>query len=206
MSAQAQSFCTPDEYLERERAAFHKSEYYAGEIFAMGGASLAHSLLVAGMIAALGARLHGTPCATFASDLRIECGPFGLFCYPDVSVLCGSPQYRDAHRDVVTNPTLVVEVLSQSTEGYGRGAKFAHYRRLSSLREYVLVSQDEARMEVFTRGDAGYWTLTEAVGQEAACPLACLDIALPLSEVCERVEFPRAGSITEEAVPGQSAG
>jgi len=206
MSAQARFFCTPDEYLERERAASRKSEYYAGEIFAMAGASPPHNLLVAGMIAALGTRLRGTPCATFASDLRIECGPSGLFCYPDVSVICGSLQYRDAHQDVVTNPTLIVEVLSHSTEGYDRGAKFAQYRRLASLREYVLVSQDEARMEVFTRGEDGRWTLTEAVGPDAICPLSSLDIALPLSEMYESVAFPRVGRVTEEAAPGQSAG
>ncbi len=205
MSAQAHFFCTPEEYLERERAAPHKSEYYAGEIFAMAGASLTHNLLVASMIAALGARLRGMPCATFASDLRIECGPSRLFCYPDVSVICGSLQYRDAHQDVVTNPALIVEVLSASTEGYDRGAKFAQYRRLASLREYVLVSQDEARMEVFTRGGDGRWALTEAVGPDAICPLASLDIALPLSEVYERVELPRAGRVIEQASPAQSA-
>jgi len=198
--------CTPDEYLERERVASHKSEYYAGEIFAMAGASPSHNALVASIIIALGVRLRGTPCTTFASDLRVECGPSGLFCYPDVSVICGSPQYRDEHRDVVINPTLVVEVLSSSTEGYDRGAKFAQYRRLASLREYVLVSQDEARMEVFTRGDDGRWTLTEAVGLDALCPLSSLDIALPLSEVYERIEFPRESSVTEGASPGQSAG
>jgi len=206
MSAQAQFFCTPEEYLERERAASHKSEYYAGEIFAMAGASPSHNLLVAGMIAALSARLRGTPCATFASDLRVECGPSGLFCYPDVSIICGPPQYRDERQDVVTNPTLVVEVLSTSTEGYDRGAKFVQYRRLASLCEYVLVSQDEARMEVFTRGDDKRWTLTEAVGLDAACPLSSLDIALPLFEVYERMELPGADGVTGEAVPGQSAG
>lgn len=206
MSAQAQFFCTPDEYLERERAAFHKSEYYAGEIFAMAGASPSHNALVASMIIALGIRLRGTPCGTFASDLRVECGPSGLFCYPDVSVICGSPQYRDEHQDVVTNPILIVEVLSASTEAYDRGAKFAQYRRLASLREYVLVSQDEARMEVFTRGGDGRWTLTEAVGLDAACPLSSLDIALPLSEVYERMELPGVDGVIGEAVPGQSAG
>lgn len=206
MSAQAQFFCTPEEYLERERAAPHKSEYYAGEIFAMAGASPSHNLLVAGMIAALSARLRGTPCGTFASDLRVECGPSGLFCYPDVSVICGPPQYRDERQDVVTNPTLIVEVLSTSTEGYDRGAKFAQYRRLASLCEYVLVSQDEARMEVFTRGGDGRWTLTEAVGLDATCPLSSLDIALPLSEVYERMELPGADGVIGEAVPGQSPG
>lgn len=206
MSAQAQPLCTPEEYLERERAAPHKSEYYAGEIFAMAGASPSHNLLVAGIIAALGARLRGTPCATFASDLRIECGPSGLFCYPDVSVICGPLQYRDAHQDVVTNPALIVEVLSHSTEGYDRGAKFAQYRRLASLREYVLVAQDESRLEVFTRGQDNRWTLTEAIGWEAVCPLTSLDIALPLSEVYERVELPRVGIVTEQEALGQSAG
>ncbi len=189
MSAQEQSFCTPEEYLERERAAAHKSEYYAGEIVAMAGATPAHNVLVAGVITALGTRLRGTPCTTYASDLRIKCGPSGLFCYPDVSVLCEPPQFHDEHQDVVTNPTLIVEMLSASTEGYDRGAKFAQYRRLASLREYVLVSQEEARMEVFTRGEDGRWTLTEAVGREAMCPLSCLDIGLPLSEVYERVVF-----------------
>lgn len=187
MSALAQTRYTLEEYLEVERAAPYKSEYYAGEIFAMAGASPTHNLLVAALAAALVARLRGTPCTTYASDLRVKCGPAGLFCYPDVSVVCGKAAVDASHN--LTNPALLVEVLSPTTEAHDRGAKFAQYRRLDSLREYVLVSQTEPRVEVFTRGDDGRWTLTEAVGPDAECPLDSLGISLPLCEIYERAAF-----------------
>lgn len=189
MSALAHRFYTPEEYLELERAAPYKSEYYAGEIFAMAGASPAHNILVAGIIAALVFRLRGTPCTTLASDIKVAPSPASRFSYPDVTVFCGSPQFYDEHQDVLLNPMLIVEVLSPSTEAYDRGAKFAQYRRLDSLREYVLVSQTEARIEVFTRGAEATWVLSEAVGLDAMCSLPSLDIILPLSEIYERVEF-----------------
>lgn len=189
MSALAQPRYTPEEYLEMERAAPYKSEYYAGEIFAMAGASPMHNLIVMNVGAGLVPRLRGTPCATLASDMKVECGPSGLFSYPDVSVVCGEMRFHDDAEDMLTNPILLVEVLSPTTEAHDRGAKFAQYRRLESLREYVLVSQTEARVEVFTRGPEGRWTFVEAIGMDAECPLSSLGIALPLAEVYERVVF-----------------
>lgn len=121
--------------------------------------------------------------------MKVECGPSGLFSYPDVTVVCGEMRFHDDVRDMLTNPTVLVEVLSPTTEAYDRGAKFAQYRRLDALREYVLVSQTEMRVEVFTRGDDGRWTLSEAIGLDAECPLVSLGIALPLAEVYERVVF-----------------
>lgn len=196
MSALAQACYTPEEYLELERAALTKSEYYAGEIFAMAGASPMHNLIVMNVGAGLVPRLRGTPCATLASDMKVKCGPSGLFSYPDVTVVCGEMRFHDEVKDMLTNPTVLVEVLSPTTEAYDRGAKFAQYRRLESFREYILVSQTEARVEVFTRGDDQRWMFTEAVGLDAVCPLPSLNISLPLAEVYERVVFlPDAPSI-----------
>ncbi len=190
MSALAQTCYTPEEYLELERAALSKSEYYAGEIFAVAGASPMHNLIVMNVGGELRNRLRGTPCATLASDMKVKCGPSGLFSYPNVTVVCGEMRFHDEVKDMLINPTVLVEVLSPTTAAYDRGAKFAQYRRLEAFREYVLVSQTEARVEVFTRDDDGRWTFTEAVGLDAVCPLPSLNISLPLTEVYERVIFP----------------
>lgn len=193
MSALAQTCYTPEEYLELERAALTKSEYYAGEIFAMAGASPVHNLIVANVVGELRSRLRRTPCATLVSDMKVECGPSGLFSYPDATVVCGEMRFHDDFKDMLTNPLLLVKVLSPTTEAYDRGAKFAQYRRLETFREYVLVSQTEARVEVFTRDDDGRWAFTEAVGLDAACSLLSLNISLPLAEVYERVMFAPGG-------------
>ncbi len=188
MSALAHRFYTSEEYLELERAAPYKSEYHAGEIFAMAGASPTHNILVAGVIMAVGSRLRATPCTTLASDMKVAPSPASRFSYPDVTVFCGPPRFYDEHQDVLLNPTLIVEVPSPSTEGSDRGAKFAQCRRVDSPQDYVLVSQAEARIEVFTRGAQATWILSEAVGLDAVCPLPSLGISLPLFEVYERVE------------------
>ncbi|WP_437548332.1 Uma2 family endonuclease [Sorangium sp. So ce367] len=170
------------EYLEQERASPTKREFLGGEIFDMAGGTPEHARLAARVTVALGAQLGRRPCEVFSSDLRVRVRATDLATYPDVSVVCG-PIARDPEdRDAVVNPLVLVEVLSDSSEAYDRGEKFAHYRRIPSLREYVLVSQAHRRIEVFRRNEDGTWTLYEAGPGERA-RLASIDALLDVDEV-----------------------
>ena len=184
---------TPAEYLHLERAATYRSEYFRGEIFAMAGGSPQHSRIKTNVISQLNSQLKGQPCTTYDSDLRIKC-PTGLYTYPDASVICAELEFDDDQRDTVLNPTLLIEVLSKSTEAYDRGKKFDNYRSIPSLREYVLVSQDEPTIQRFLRNDDNTWTLTAVAGLDQTIPLRSIGIDLPLSEVYERVQFTIEGS------------
>jgi Uma2 family endonuclease len=176
------------EYLTAERAAEEKSEYLAGEVFAMAGASRAHSLIVGNLVRTLGNRLEDRPCEVYPADMRVQVRDSGLYAYPDV-VVCGPPRFLDEREDTLLNPTVIIEVLSPTTEAYDRGAKFAHYRRLPSLREYVLLSQTHAYLERFERVEDGpKWTFSEVSGLEGTLRLSSVDAALPLSELYARVE------------------
>src|SRR5215467_426665 len=142
VSTQPKTFLTPEQYLEIERKAEYKSEYYNGEMFAIAGPSLAHVFLVDNLTWELRRQLQGGPCRTASNDLRVFIPATGLFTYPDVVILCGEPRVRDSYLDTLLNPTVLVEVLSPSTEAYDRGLKFEHYQSIDTLREYVLVSCD----------------------------------------------------------------
>jgi len=183
---------SPAEYLLIEREADYKSEYLGGEMFAMAGATALHNLISANVLCELCIGLKGKVCAPYAGDLRIHTPSTGLYTYPDVSVICGPPEFTpaDDRLETVTNPTLLVEVLSDSTEAYDRGMKFEHYRSLPSLAEYVLISQKSALVEVFLRQPDGTWRLTPVNGLGASAPLASLGLELRLAEVYDRVEFP----------------
>jgi Uma2 family endonuclease len=132
MSAAAKPYFTPEQYLEIERQAELKSEYYEGEIFAMSGGSPEHSLIAANVISDLHSQLRGKPCRVYTSDLRVHASE-ALYTYPDVTVVCGALQFSDEHRDSVTNPTLIIEVLSPTTEAWDRGGKFEQYRQREAL-------------------------------------------------------------------------
>ena len=188
MSSLPVTRCTPEQYLEMERQADHKSEYYGGEIFARAGASEAHNLVVTNLVGELSARLKGHPCKTYPSDMKVEVGPAGLFTYPDVTVVCGETRFHDDRRDMVQNPTVLVEVLSPSTEAYDRGEKFVQYRRLPTLTDYLMVSTTERRIEHYVRQTDNQWLLSEITNPEAAVILATLGCELPLSEIYDRVE------------------
>lgn len=189
MSALSQPRFTPQEYLERERFANFKSEYLWGEVFAMAGASEAHNLIVTNLIRELSIQLKGKPCKTYPSDMKVETGPAGLFTYPDVSVVCGEANFHDEHTDMLLNPTLIVEVLSPSTEDYDRDARFAHYRRLNSLTDYVLVSSTARRIEHHVRQPDGQWRLSETTGADEVCAITSIGCRLEIAEVYDRVEF-----------------
>lgn len=177
------------EYLEAERAAEFKSEFFEGEMFAMAGGSARHSRIATNLSYAFRGKLKGGACLPYNSDLRIKVEATGLWTYPDLSVICGPIQFVEGTDDNATNPTVLVEVLSPSTEAYDRGKKFEHYRQIPSLRDYLLVSQREPRIEQFSRQADGRWVLHEAAGLQASLEVPSLKMALPLSEVFADVTF-----------------
>jgi Uma2 family endonuclease len=181
---------TEEQYLELDRKAERKSEYYRGEMFAMAGAGEAHNLIVANLIASLHAQFRSKPCRSYPSDMRVRVSPTGLYAYPDLTAVCGEPQFLDRRRDTLLNPTLIVEVLSRSTERYDRSRKFDHYASIDSLREYVLVSSDRVSIEVFTRPAEGRWLFAKALRLEETIELESIGSRLSLANVYERVEFP----------------
>jgi Uma2 family endonuclease len=189
MSAVPESRFTLEEYLSREHVAEYKSEFYQGEIFAMTGGSPTHNLISVNIASRLRTELRGSGCRPFNSDQRIRIQANGLSTYPDVTVVCGDLQLDDKDEDAITNPVVIFEVLSKSTERYDRGKKFDLYRQLESLREYVLVSQTEAQVERFVRQDDGDWLLTVLKGPEAVLKFASLDVSLTLSDIYEDIEF-----------------
>lgn len=183
MSALPVPYISPERYLEIERAASHKSEYVAGQIYAMAGGSPEHNLIVPMITTALVVRLRPRGCRTFSSDQRVYSPANDAYLYPDVTVTCDEPTYTDRHRDTLTNPTLIVEVLSPSTEAYDRGIKFGLYRQIPSLVVYMLVTQTEPLIEVFTRQADGDWRIEEFRGADATLTLSALDIAIPLADL-----------------------
>ena len=171
-----------------ERTSEVRHEYYDGEIFAMVGATEPHALIVTNLVVGLGTQLRGGPCRLYSNDMRVQVADTGLYTYPDVVVVCQPPQFFQVeHRNTLLNPTLIVEVLSESTEAYDRGQKFEHYRRLDSLAEYLLVAQDKAKIEHFTRQPDG-WLLTEAKGLDRVLSLPSIGCELRLAEVYDLVE------------------
>jgi len=181
---------TEAEYLALERAAVDvKSEFYDGEIFAMSGGTRWHSCIATNMAIELGKKLEGHRCRPYNTDLRVKVETSRLYTYPDLSVVYGEPQFVDAKMDTLTNPTLIVEVLSDSTEAYDRGRKFEHYRRISSLREYLLINQDEPRIEQFIQRD-GEWLLRDAIGLDATLEMPSIGVSISLSAVFKDVVFP----------------
>ena len=149
---------SPTEYLEWERAQPVKHEYFDGEVFAMAGGSPRHNALGVGMSAALRSALLERGCAVFSSDQRIGIDGGTRYVYPDVSVVCGGVQLQAGTSDVIVNPTIIVEVLSEGTEQYDRGLKWVSYQQLPSLTDYVLVSQAEVRIEHYRRDAGGRWS------------------------------------------------
>ena len=176
-------------FLQFERRAEVKSEFFDGEMFAMAGGTRTHSLIAANLTRELGNRLKGRPCVTYNADLRVKVEATGLLTYPDISVACGPQRFLDAEEDTLLNPILIGEVLSDSTEAYDRGKKFAHYRLIPSLRHFLLVSQKEPRIELFSHGGGDEWRLREACGLAATLDLPAVEITISLSEVFAQVEF-----------------
>jgi len=189
MSTQSKPFLTPEQYLEIERKAEYKSEYFEGEMFAMAGAKEAHNLIVANLIREIGQQLRSRPCVVYPSDMRVRVSPVGLYTYPDITVVCGERQFLDDQRDTLLNPDMIVEVLSPSTEAYDRGRKFALYRTLESLQEFLLVASDRIQADLYTRQPDGRWILTSAEGADGTLPLASVGCRIALADIYEKVDF-----------------
>ena len=189
MDAQRTPHLTPEEYLAIERQSEIRSEYLDGEMFAMSGSSRRHNLIVTNMVRELSSRLRTRPCEVYSNDMRVHIPATGLYTYPDVVVACGEPRLEDGHFDTLLNPILVVEVLSPATEAYDRGKKFEHYRTIDSLSEYVLVAQDEPRVEHYLRQEDNRWLLTAVAGLEASLALPCIQCELSLAEIYHKVEL-----------------
>jgi Uma2 family endonuclease len=178
---------TEEEYLERERKAHSKSEYYKGEIFAMAGATRNHNLLVTNLCREISSSLKGKPCEVYPSDMRVRNKKDPFYTYPDVTIVCGKPEFLNDTEDVLLNPQIIIEVLSDSTEKYDRGAKFALYRGFPSVQEYILVSTSEMKLESFHKNGTD-WIFRESA-QGEAFRLQSIDVILNLADVYEKVEF-----------------
>jgi len=193
------------EYLTFERTATERHEYLDGLIYAMAGESENHGRICVNLTASLVPQLRGSDCEVFSKDTKVLCGPYrehtreGLYAYPDLVVVCGGGQYHDQARDVLLNPTALLEVLSPSTEAFDRGEKFFRYRHwLPSLRDYVLVAQEHPMLDHYHRTAPDQWTLTTARSLDASLVLPTMGVCLALGDVYERVAFPTTLDDTQE--------
>ncbi len=180
---------TVDEYLAYDEASIEKSEYNAGDVYMMAGASENHNLIAGNTITALNIALRERQCRVYPSDMRIKVSEFDSYFYPDLSVACGERQIERKRGESLLNPLVIFEILSPTSEGYDRGRKFHAYRALASVQAYGLIAQDHARIELFVRQPNDQWLLTDAVGLAASIRLEALDCVLELADVYARVEF-----------------
>ncbi len=183
-------FYTEEEYLAWEETAIEKSEYVDSEIRAMSGGSEPHASIPVNIGAELRAALRGRGCRVLSSDMKVWAA--GAFYYPDLSVVCGPSTYRGGNKHIITNPVLVVEVLSPGTESKDRGEKFIRYQQIETLRSYLLVSQTEPRVELFERGENGHWDYTLIAGLDSGVAVPLLGVTLALSEIYDQVDFSNA--------------
>jgi Uma2 family endonuclease len=195
MSVQPVPHLSFDDWLAAEREAIEaRSEFVDGEIFAMTGGSEAHNLIATNIVRELGQQFRRRPCYVYAGDMKVRMDAADVGAYPDIMAVCGERAYLDQRRDIITNPTLIIEILSDSTEAYDRGDKFAHYRTLPSLTTFLLVSQHRIAAELYVRQDEGCWLLSTFDRLSDSVPLACVEASLALAEVYDKVELPDAGA------------
>ncbi len=188
MAASPQTRVTPEEYLAQDRAAEFRSEYCAGRVYAMSGGTWTHARIISNLNRRLANALEGRGCSVCSSDMRVQVAA-DFYTYPDVLVVCGEPRFSDSRTDVISNPVVIVEVLSPSTEAYDRGFKASHYRRMPSLGELALVSQDEPRIEIFRRQPSDEWLLSESIGLDSTCRVDSVQCSVPMSEIYAGVTF-----------------
>ena len=177
------------DYLEAERIATEKHEYYQGEIFAMRGVSLNHNIIFSNLFTAVGNKLKGNDCRPFGSDLRIHIPKNTLYTYPDLTIICGAPRLTDDKFDTATNPSVIFELLSASTRNYDKGGKFTLYRDIDSLNEYILIDSEKIHVEKYIRHADNSWQLTEYKSLENHFEITSIGLQLSLSEVYRDVAF-----------------
>jgi len=182
--------CTPEEYLAIERRVEYKNEYLDGEIQPVDRANQAHCLIAVNLVGELGLQLKGRPGEVYPGAMRVKVTPTGLYTYPDVTVICDEPQFDDKQHDTLLNLTLLIEVLSKTTEDYDRGRKFEHYRQLASLHEYLLVAQEKHHVERYRRQSDGQWLLWETNRPDDTVVLQSIDCELAMAEIYDKVEIP----------------
>lgn len=185
---QADNSYTEAEYLAFEQESDEKHEFIDGEIFAMSGASPNHNLIVASTIAAMYSQIRGSGCKIYPSDMKVRTPNTATYTYPDITIVCGDAQFVDEKRNILSNPTVIIEVLSESTELYDRGEKFRRYRELPSLKEYILIAQNAPVVDHFFKRDND-WHFIDAVGLDASVHLQAVDCTLNLTDVYEQVDF-----------------
>ena len=195
MSAVRKPKLSVAEYLAAERKNSFKSEFFDGEMFAMAGASIPHNRVSENLSIHVGSQLIGGTCQSFSSDLRVQVSRTGLYTYPDFVIVCGEIETAEEDADTVTNPRVLVEVLSPSTERYDRTTKFRHYQQIPSLREYVLVSQTEPLCERFSMLESGEWTVASFVGLDAVLELRSVPVRVRLADLYAGVVFPPAEAL-----------
>jgi Uma2 family endonuclease len=196
MSAATQLQTTSQDYLALERQAAERHEFLEGIIYAMAGGSVNHGRIQVNLLRALGNQLSQRPCEVFGSELKIHVERQDAYFYPDVSALCGPMNFVDGQKDGYTNPALIIEVLSPSTEAFDRKKKFLAYQKIASLQEYVLVSQSEVAVEQYRKNAAGEWVVLAILCElEDVLQLASIQCSVSLAEIYERVEIvvPQAG-------------
>ncbi|GAB2556698.1 Uma2 family endonuclease [Spirosoma areae] len=182
-------YISPDVYLRQEREAEFKSEYIDGEIIPMAGASTNHNLIKENAAIYIGFHIRGKGCRSMSSDQRVHVPTDSLYAYPDIVVVCGPNQYHGEVHDTLTNPMLIVEVLSPGTAGYDRGDKFAHYRHSPTFTEYLLIDSEKIRTEVYRKHEQGYWFLaSEADKLSEAIELASIGLSLPMTAIYAETE------------------
>jgi len=189
MSAVAVPYISQADYLEAERKAVEKHEYYKGEVFAMSGASIAHNVIASNCIIDMGQKLKGKKCRPFGSDLRIHIPKNSLFTYPDISIVCGEVKTTDSYLDTATNPSVLIEILSPSTRDYDKGGKFTLYRDIDTLQEYILIDSETIMVEKFIRNADNSWQLTEYKSIDQSISITTVGIELLLSVLYEDVKF-----------------
>ncbi len=189
MAALPDKHWTPKEYLAFERASEEKHEYLVGEVYLMTGASREHNLIVVNLAGILGNQLKSRDCEAYVNDMRVRISAPRSYTYPDGIVICGQPEFEDNQFDTLLNPTVIIEVLSPSTEIYDRGKKFQLYRTLDSLQEYILITQDSPRIEHYARQQSGQWLLSEVTDLQAQLTLPAVGCKLILADVYNKVTF-----------------
>lgn len=179
---------TPEEYLAIERAAEHRSEFVHGAIRAKPSSNVTHNTIVGNLLVALSTQLRGGPCEVFCSALRVKALATEAYLYPDLVALCDAPELEDSFEDTLLNPAVIIEVLSESTERYDRGDKFAHYRKIDTLREYILVAQDKVSIEQYVRhGD--HWMLSEITNLGGVLRIEALGCEVAVRDIYDRVHL-----------------
>ncbi len=189
MTADPARRISPEEYLAIEESSETRSEFVNGKVLAMSGNTFPHIRIVRNLVVELDGRLRGKPCEILFNELRVKVELTGDYFYPDLVGVCGAPQFDRLSKITLVNPTLLIEVLSPSTEAYDRGQKFLHYQQIPTLREYVLVAQEEARAELYSREENSAWTYKRVSGLDATATFASIDCAVPLADIYRDVVF-----------------